>query len=160
VATAVDDGAERLAAGRAVAARVNAAGVPAGAPVPTVDGELAVDVDGTALAERGSPGRRFGPYRGPMELEFSGEVWYWGGPAPWYFVTMPEPQGRLVAEASPEVSYGWGVIPVTARIGSTVWTTSLFPKDGRYLVPLRADVRRAEGVDEGDTVTVRVTIDV
>ena len=73
---------------------------------------------------------------------------------------MPEPQGRLVAEASPEVSYGWGVIPVTARIGSTVWTTALFPKDGRYLLPLRADVRRAEGVDEGDTVTVRVTIDV
>ena len=95
-----------------------------------------------------------------MHLEFSGEIWYWRGPAPWYFVTMPAPECRRVAEASPEVSYGWGVIPVTARLGSTIWTTSLFPKDGRYLLPLRADVRRAEQVDEGDTVTVRVTIDV
>jgi len=58
------------------------------------------------------------------------------------------------------VSYGWGMIPVAARIGATGWTTSLFPKDGRYIVPVKAGVRRAERLDVGDTVTVRLTVEV
>ena len=52
------------------------------------------------------------------------------------------------------LTYGWGVIPVQVRIGDTEWETSLFPKDGCYLVPLKDRVRRAEGLDEGDEVTV------
>ncbi|MFG2011308.1 DUF1905 domain-containing protein [Micromonospora sp. NPDC048868] len=57
------------------------------------------------------------------------------------------------------VSYGWGMIPVAARIGKTGWSTSLFPKDGRYIVPVKAAVRRAEGLAVGDTVTVRLVVD-
>ena len=57
-------------------------------------------------------------------------------------------------------SYGWGMIPVTAQIGGTEWTTSLFPKDGRYVVPVKAWVRKAEGLEIGDTVTVQLTVDV
>jgi hypothetical protein len=93
-----------------------------------------------------------------MDLEFSGEMWFWRGPAPWYFVTVPEDGCRQIAAAAPEVTYGWGMIPVTARIGATDWTTSLWPKDGRYIVPVKAAVRRAEAVDEGDVVTVRLTV--
>jgi hypothetical protein len=52
------------------------------------------------------------------------------------------------------------MIPVAARIGGTGWTTSLYPKDGRYIVPVKSWVRRAEGIDVGDTVTVRLTVDV
>jgi hypothetical protein len=52
------------------------------------------------------------------------------------------------------------MIPVTAQIGATGWRTSLFPKDGRYLVPVKSGVRRAEGLDVGDIVTVRLAIDV
>jgi hypothetical protein len=52
------------------------------------------------------------------------------------------------------------MIPVTARIGATRWSTSLFPKDGRYLVPVKAGVRKAEGLDVGDVVAVRLTVDV
>lgn len=92
-------------------------------------------------------------------MEFSGEIWFWRGPAPWYFVTVPEAQCQALQDASPQVSYGWGMIPVTARIGATGWTTSLFPKDGRYLVPVKAVVRRAEGLDAGDLVTVRLDVD-
>lgn len=95
-----------------------------------------------------------------MDLEFSGEIWFWRGPAPWYFITVPAEECRELARASRVVSYGWGVIPVTAQIGKTGWTTSLFPKDGRYLVPVKARVRRAEGLDLGDTVAVRLAIDV
>jgi hypothetical protein len=94
-----------------------------------------------------------------MELEFSGEIWFWRGPAPWYFVTVPAAECRELAAASTVVSYGWGVIPVAVRIGATAWTTSLFPKDGGYIVPVKADVRRAEGLQLGDAVTVRLTLD-
>lgn len=94
-----------------------------------------------------------------MDLEFRGEIWFWKGPAPWYFVTVPEPECRELEAAAPLVSYGWGMIPVTARVGETRWTTSLFPKDGHYIVPVKAWVRKAEALEEGDTVTVRLTVE-
>lgn len=93
-----------------------------------------------------------------MSLEFSGEVWQWRGPAPFYFVTIPAEQSRAIKDVAKLVTYGWGVIPVRVRIGRTEWKTSLFPKDGLYLVPLKDRVRQAEGLVEGDRVTVRLEI--
>ncbi|MFC3505275.1 DUF1905 domain-containing protein [Micromonospora krabiensis] len=95
-----------------------------------------------------------------MDLEFSGEIWFWRGPAPWHFVTVPEAESGELAATSASVTYGWGMIPVAARIGGTGWRTSLFPKDGRYVVPVKARVRAAEGLDVGDVVTVRLSVDV
>ncbi len=66
--------------------------------------------------------------------------------------------GALEA-ASAFVTYGWGMIPVTAQVGGTGWKTSLFPKDGRYIVPMKASVRQAEGLQVGDLVTVSLAID-
>jgi hypothetical protein len=100
-----------------------------------------------------------GSYPERMDLEFSGEVWFWKGPAPWYFVTVPEDECGELEATSAFVSYGWGMIPVAAQIGETEWTTSLFPKDGQYIVPVKAWVRKAEGLDVGDTVTVRLAVD-
>jgi hypothetical protein len=93
-----------------------------------------------------------------MDVEFRGELWFWRGPAPWHFVTVPEEECAALGATATAVSYGWGMIPVSARIGGTAWTTSLFPKDGRYLVPVKAAVRRAEGLEVGDGVTVRLTV--
>ena len=95
-----------------------------------------------------------------MDLRFSGEVWFWRGPSPYHFVTVPEDQSAALQAASALVTYGWGMIPVQVRIGSTRWTTSLFPKDGGYVVPLKDLVRGAEQIDVGDTVTVRLAVDV
>ncbi|HEY0637445.1 MAG TPA: DUF1905 domain-containing protein [Pseudonocardiaceae bacterium] len=95
-----------------------------------------------------------------MELEFSGELWFWKGPAPWHFVSVPDRQCGALEAASGLVTYGWGMIPVAARIGGTSWTTSLWPKDGGYIVPIKTWVRRAEGLELGDTVSVRLTVDV
>jgi hypothetical protein len=95
-----------------------------------------------------------------MKWEFSGEIWYWKGPAPWYFITVPEDDCVDLEAASAFVTYGWGMIPVTVQIGKTTWTTSLFPKDGSYIVPLKTAVRDAEKLAEGDTVTVRLTVSV
>lgn len=93
-----------------------------------------------------------------MELEFSGEIWFWRGPAPHHFVTVPGEQAADLAAISGQVTYGWGMIPVTARIGATTWTTSLFPKDGGYIVPIKAAVQRAEELDVGDRVSIHLTV--
>jgi Domain of unknown function (DUF1905) len=85
---------------------------------------------------------------------------FWQGPAPWHFITVPEVECRDLETTAASVSYGWGMIPVTARIGGARWRTSLFPRNGRYLVPVKAGVRNAEGLDVGDVVAVRVTVDV
>ena len=94
-----------------------------------------------------------------MDLEFSGEVWSWRGPSPYHFVTVPEPECDHLRAASARVTYGWGMIPAELVIGATRWTTSLFPKDGGYVVPLKDKVRNAEGISVGDMVTVRLAID-
>jgi hypothetical protein len=100
------------------------------------------------------------PYPDRVDLGFAGEVWFWRGPSPYHFVTVPDEDCVALEAVAPLVSYGWGMIPVTAQIGGTRWTTSLFPKDGRYIVPLKDVVRRAEGLDVGDVVTVRLAVDV
>ena len=66
---------------------------------------------------------------------------------------------RGPAVASRDVSYGWGVIPVTVRIGATTWTTSLFPKGGGYLVPLKDRVRAAEGIASARRDSINVQLD-
>lgn len=93
-----------------------------------------------------------------MHIEFNGKIWFWNGPAPWFFVTVPEKESQDLKEISGLVTYGWGVIPVRVRIGSTEWTTSLFPKDGRYLVPIKASVRQAEKLEEGDSVMIQLEV--
>ncbi|HEY3289939.1 MAG TPA: DUF1905 domain-containing protein [Anaerolineae bacterium] len=93
-----------------------------------------------------------------MDFEFEGKIWYWRGPAPFYFVTVPAELGRDLKVISGIVTYGWGMIPVHVRIGKTEWKTSLFPKDGSYIVPLKDMVRKAEELGEGDTVTVHLEV--
>ena len=93
-----------------------------------------------------------------MSLEFSGKIWEWRGPAPFYFVTVPEEHSRAIKGAEKFVTYGWGMIPVNVCIGKTEWKTSLWPKDSLYVVPLKDKVRKAEGLKEGDTVRVRLEL--
>ncbi|MDE3081893.1 MAG: DUF1905 domain-containing protein [Acidobacteriota bacterium] len=95
-----------------------------------------------------------------MELSFDGEIWYWRGPSPFHFVTVPAEQSDQIHAVSNLVSYGWGVVPVAARIGDTRWTTSLFPKDGGYLVPIKSSVRQSESLELGDRIRLHLTLDV
>ena len=92
-----------------------------------------------------------------MELEFAGELWFWRGPAPWHFVTVPADECEDLQSTSAFVSYGWGMIPVRVTIGETQWETSLWPKDGLYVLPLKDKIRKAERIGEGDTVMVRLS---
>ena len=94
-----------------------------------------------------------------MTLEFSGELWFWKGPSPWHFVTVPGPQSLEIEAVAALVTYGWGVIPVRARVGKTDFTTSLFPRGEFYLVPIKVAVRKAEHLEPGDHVTVKLHLD-
>ena len=67
-------------------------------------------------------------------------------------------QSREIKAISKLATYGWGVIPVHVQIGKTQFTTSLFPKDGKYLVPIKAIVRKAEKIDKRDMVSVRLVV--
>jgi len=93
-----------------------------------------------------------------MVIEFNGKIIFWKGPAPWFFIAIPANHSREIKAISNLVTYGWGVIPVHVRIGKTDFTTSLFPKDNRYLVPIKANVRKAENLSKGDKVEIRVEI--
>ena len=93
-----------------------------------------------------------------VDFKVTGEVWYWRGPSPFHFVTVPEDACMEIQATASFVSYGWGMIPVVAQTGDTEWTTSLFPKDGLYIVPLKESVRRAEGIELGDTVTIHLIV--
>ena len=93
-----------------------------------------------------------------MKIEFKGKIWFWKGPAPWFFVTVPAKECSDLNGISRLVTYGWGMIPVIVRIGKTEWKTSLWPKDGRYIVPIKTSVRRAENLEKGENVTVQLEV--
>ena len=93
-----------------------------------------------------------------MIIKFEGKIFYWRGPAPFLFVAVPEEPSRDLKAISAMVTYGWGVIPVHVRIGKTEWKTSLFPKEDRYLVPLRMSVQKSENLEVGDNVVIRLEV--
>ncbi|AVT33865.1 MULTISPECIES: DUF1905 domain-containing protein [unclassified Plantactinospora] len=88
-----------------------------------------------------------------MEWVFDGEVIEWRGPAPYFFVAMSPADSAELKEAARSLIY-WGQVPVHVVIGGTEFRTALFPRGGRYLVPLKDAVRKAEGIGEGDVVAV------
>ena len=101
-------------------------------------------------------GRR---YNHTMVIEFQEEAIWWKGPAPFVFVPVPAELSAEIKAVSSRITYGWGVIPVKATIGDTEYTTSLFPKNGLYLVPVKTKVQKAENVHVGDRVPVRLELE-
>ncbi len=93
-----------------------------------------------------------------VHVEFTGRVIEWRGPSPFYFAAVPAEQAADIREVAALATYGWGAVPVDARIGETSFTTSLFPKDGGYLLPLKNAVRKPRGISAGDEVTVAITV--
>ena len=95
-----------------------------------------------------------------MDFTFVGDMFEWRGPSPFHFVRVPDDESQMIRDVASMVSYGWGVIPVTVSVGMTTVTTSLFPKDGGYLVPIKNAVRLSEEIKVGDAVHVNLSIGV
>lgn len=92
------------------------------------------------------------------EIRFEAEVISWRGPSPFFFAPVPAAHAEEIRGLARAVSYGWGVIPVEARIAGVDFTTSLFPKDETFLVPLKDAVRRQAGITAGDRVSVELVL--
>jgi hypothetical protein len=95
-----------------------------------------------------------------MVIKFKGEIFYWRGPAPFFFIAIPQNESDQIKAVSSLVTYGWGVIPVRVQIGETNFKTSLFPKEDRYLVPVKAVVRKTEILSEGDSVEAELELSI
>jgi hypothetical protein len=93
-----------------------------------------------------------------VKLIFVGRVIEWRGPSPYYFVPVPDEESAEIHKVAAMATYGWGVIPVEARIGKVAFETSLFPKDAGYLLPLKDAVRKPQGLSTGDDVTVEMSV--
>ncbi len=77
-----------------------------------------------------------------MEITVTGSIIEWRGPAPYWFLPISPDDSAMLDELKPMLTYGWGCIPVACRIGATSFATSIMPKDGLYLIPLKVAVRR------------------
>jgi hypothetical protein len=95
-----------------------------------------------------------------VQLTFANDMFEWRGPSPFYYVRVPEPESIAIREIARAVTYGWGVIPASVTVGRTTVTTSLFPKDGGYLVPVKNALRLPEKISLGDIVEVTLDISV
>lgn len=72
------------------------------------------------------------------------------------FAKVPDKQAEQIKEISKMLTYGWGVIPCTVTIGKTSATTSLFPKDGGYLVPIKVALSKPERIELGQTLKIEL----
>lgn len=95
---------------------------------------------------------------GMLSISFETRLIEWRGPAPFVFAPIPETDGAEIRRIAKAVTYGWGVIPVEATIGNTLFRTSLFPKGDTYLLPVKKDVRTRAGLTVGDLVAVSMTV--
>jgi len=90
------------------------------------------------------------------------KVWLYPGAAAWHFITLPpEKSAEIVFLATPLKS-AWGSVRVTATIGETSWSTSIFPdkRRGAYLLPLKSSVRKTQNIKLGDTVSATIELTV
>ncbi len=92
-----------------------------------------------------------------MDFDFDGPVIEWRGPAPFYFVRIPEDESADIKFAAKGVEY-WGQVPVVVRINGVEFTTALFPKDGGYLLPVKDAVRRSAALEVDQVVTVALRL--
>jgi hypothetical protein len=93
------------------------------------------------------------------DFTFRGKLYRYPGPGGWHFVDIGRKHAGALRARPKETKVGWGYIPVRARIGKSEWRTTLFSsKEGRYLLAVKKSVRAAEGLGDGDTVTVAVHV--
>lgn len=96
-----------------------------------------------------------------MKYEFEGKLWIYAGNAAWVFVTLPKDMGAEIKELFGFERPGFGSIRIKATIADTTWKTSIFPdkKSASYVLPLKAEVKKAASLSVGDTVKITLEID-
>jgi hypothetical protein len=93
-----------------------------------------------------------------LRFRFKAEIIHWRGPSPFFFAPVPDAQVERLRGIAKAMTYGWGCVPVEAKVGGVVFTTSLFPRRETFLLPLKVAVRRQTNITVGDTVAVDMTV--
>ena len=94
-----------------------------------------------------------------MRFRFTAPLWEWSAQGGWFFVTLPDEASDDIREV-PRMPRGFGAVRVRVTVGGSTWSTSVFPdsKQGSYVLPVKKAVRKAEGLDVGDTVHVELAL--
>lgn len=94
------------------------------------------------------------------EYKFDAVVQVFKGPAAWFYVYIPLDMSLDIKKGFGDRSRGWGSLPVEVNIGETTWKTSIFydRKEEKYMLPLKASVRKAENIIEGKRITILIKI--
>lgn len=99
----------------------------------------------------------------PHMYTITAPVWlYSGDKAAWHFVSIPKEESSEIEREFDALKGGWGSLPVLVTIGKSSWKTSIFPdkKSGEYLLPLKTEIRKKEGIKNGDTIRFFLDIQV
>jgi hypothetical protein len=96
-------------------------------------------------------------------VAFRAELWVWEARQDegWTFVSLPEDESEDIREMTGGLERrGFGAVRVEARIGATLWRTSIFPdsKSGCYILPVKKAVRKAQKIEAGDAADVTVEV--
>ena len=97
----------------------------------------------------------------PRTYKVTIKIWlYPGESSNWHFISVPKKESADINKRFSEFKKGWGSLPVQVTLGKTTWKTSIFPdkKSNTYLLPLKAQVRRKEGLEVHDSVTVKFNV--
>jgi len=97
---------------------------------------------------------------------FTSELWRYPGPDAWYFITLPLDLAEELDARYKNAKRGFGSLPVTVTIGASTWQTSLFASKNvagdhsrkTYLLPVKATIRKAEGIGDGNKVDITFTV--
>ncbi|MBT6254062.1 DUF1905 domain-containing protein [Candidatus Uhrbacteria bacterium] len=88
------------------------------------------------------------------------KLWVYPGKATWHFVTLNKAATKAVEKIKPVKRKGWGSIPINITVGSSTWKTSIFPgKNGEYIIPIKAAIRKKEGLEKDSTVNMYIEKD-
>lgn len=87
-------------------------------------------------------------------------MWLWSGDAAWHFLTVPFEVTDEIDEITTGKQAGFGSVPVKVTVGRTTWNTSVFPSKAHesFVLPVKAPVRKAEGLVVGSQVQVRLEL--
>ncbi|MFK7866165.1 MAG: DUF1905 domain-containing protein [Alphaproteobacteria bacterium] len=83
----------------------------------------------------------------------------------WHYISIPPNEADLIrfwaqSIAAERKKRGFGALKIEAYLKEQQWKTSLFPdkENNSYILPIRADIRKAAKLNLGDDLTLRVDL--
>lgn len=97
---------------------------------------------------------------GKIKYDFSAKTWQHSASGGWYFISLPTELAKEIRARLKWQEEGWGRLKITAKIATNEWKTAIWfdTKINTYLLPLKAEIRRKENIEEGINITVTIWV--